>query len=205
MASRVGYRTVELIIAISVVVISVASLFVAVFQGIVMDRTLKASVMPVIQSGTGNFNIETQEWVIRLNVGNTGLGPARIAYLRLMQGDQPIDNVGRWMASCCTPQDLSPEQRLAYIQSVFAERELILINDAMDGRYLAPQEVAYAYQISRPDPETQPRGYAVWDALNSARHAVDIEICYCSIFDECWRSRFPSQDRERVRQCVIPD
>lgn len=204
MAQKLGLRTIEIIIAASVVVISVASLFVAVFQGIVMDRTLKASVMPVIQAGTGNFDLEDEEWVLNLNVRNTGLGPARIAYLRIMQGDQPISSMGSWLAECCAPPDLTPAERQAYIRGVFERRELVFITDSMDGRYLSPQETTYAYRASRPDPETQPDGFDVWVALNSARFDVQIEICYCSVFDECWRARFPSQSREDVRQCVIP-
>jgi hypothetical protein len=47
-------RTIELVIAVSVVVISVASLFVAVYQGMVMERTLKASVWPLVQIEHGN-------------------------------------------------------------------------------------------------------------------------------------------------------
>ena len=47
------YRTIEMVVAGCVVVISLASLFVAVFQGVVMQRTMEASVMPLIQIGHG--------------------------------------------------------------------------------------------------------------------------------------------------------
>ena len=57
--AKPSYRLVEVIVAVSVVIISIASLFVAVYQGIVMDRTLKASVLPIIQAGTSNLDPET--------------------------------------------------------------------------------------------------------------------------------------------------
>ena len=72
--AKPSYRLVEVIVAVSVVIISIASLFVAVYQGIVMDRTLKASVLPIIQAGTSNLDPETGEWKLALRVENTGLG-----------------------------------------------------------------------------------------------------------------------------------
>lgn len=197
-------RVLELVIAVSVVIISLASLFVALYQGRVMEQTMQASVMPLIQAGTSNYDAEEEDWVLRLEVRNTGLGPARIDYLRLMQGDQPVASLGRWLAECCAPDGLSAEQRLAHVQGVFNAGEVVLVTESFNGRYLAPQETAYAYQADRPDAEVQPRGYALWDALNSARFDVDIEICYCSVFDQCWRARFPEQSREEVAQCVAP-
>ena len=99
---------------------------------------------------------------------------------------------------------MSAEQRLAHVQGVFNAGEVVLVTESFNGRYLAPQETAYAYQADRPDAEVHPRGYALWDALNSARFDVDIEICYCSVFDQCWRARFPEQSLEEVAQCVAP-
>lgn len=43
-------RVLELVIAVSVVIISLASLFVALYQGRVMEQTMQASVMPLIQA-----------------------------------------------------------------------------------------------------------------------------------------------------------
>ena len=40
-------RVIEIIVAIAVTMISVASLFVAVFQGVIMQRQLEASVLPI--------------------------------------------------------------------------------------------------------------------------------------------------------------
>ena len=197
-------RVLELVIAVSVVIISVASLFVALYQGRVMEQTMQASVMPLIQASTSNYDAEKEDWVLRLEVRNTGLGPARIHYLRLVEGDQPVEQLSRWVADCCTPPELPAEERLPYAQSVFAAGELILITETFNGRYLSPQEIAHAYQIDRPDREAQPRGFAMWQALDSARFDVEIEICYCSVFDQCWRARFRAQEREEVYQCVVP-
>ena len=80
---KLQHRMIELVVAVSVVVISLASLFVAVYQGIVMDRTMKASVMPVIQVESGNIDDDRETWVMTINVKNTGLGPAEVRYFNM--------------------------------------------------------------------------------------------------------------------------
>lgn len=199
--AKPSYRLVEIIVAVSVVIISIASLFVAVYQGIVMDRTLKASVLPIIQAGTSNLDPETGEWKLALRVENTGLGPARIGYLNLVRDGEPVGDLNAWLIQCCVPDNIPPAERGAFIAQTVNSGELRFVTSYVQGRFLAPQEQVNLYEIERPNETTQPDGAAIWQAINTARHEVDIEICYCSVFEECWLSRFPQQSREPVRRC----
>ena len=196
-------RLIEIVVGVSVVVISVVSLFVAVFQGIVMQRTLEASVVPVIQYGSGNYDLERDEWQITLSFQNTGLGPAELRHFRLIwQGDE-ITDTSAFLVRCCVPDDIPADQRASYVRQAFENRELAFLFNSVGGRFFAPQEeVSYVVSV-RPDAETQPHGRAIWDALDRVRHELDVEICYCSVFDDCWMARFPEQTRERVRQCPV--
>lgn len=201
---KVHYRTIELLVAGCVVVISLASLFVALFQGMVMQRTMEASVMPLIQVGHGNFDPETDEWIMHIEVANTGLGPAQVHYLAMRWNGQLITDTSRLMADCCAPEDLPESQRLEYMYELFRTGEMALIFDDVQMRFLAPQQTVRFISFDRPDAAAQPRGHAVWQALDAQRRHIDYEVCYCSVFDACWVATFPNQSRERVRQCTPP-
>ena len=198
---KMRYRTVEIAVAASVVVISLASLFVAVYQGIVMDRTMKASVMPVIQLGHGNMDAERRDWVMLFTVHNTGLGPAEIRYLGISWNGEPVAGTSQFLARCCAPDSVPEEDRLAYMHQAFRDGELALVFDDVQNRFLAPQERVEFIAFDRPDSQTQPRGRAIWEALNETRHALNFEVCYCSVFEDCWRARFPDQSRIPVERC----
>lgn len=198
------YRTIEMVVAGCVVVISLASLFVAVFQGVVMQRTMEASVMPLIQIGHGNFNAEADEWQIQIEVSNTGLGPAQVHYLAMRWNDQLITDTSQFMAQCCVPDSVPEADRLSYMHGLFRNGEMALIFDDVQMRFLAPQQTVEFITFDQPDAETQARGLAVWRAVDAVRHDISFETCYCSVFDQCWVSTFPVQSREPVRQCVPP-
>jgi len=197
-ASRI--RLIEIVVAVSVVVISVASLFVAVFQGVVMQRTLEAQVVPVLQYGTGNFDDE-RGWRMRMAITNTGLGPAEIRRFAMYWNGEAISDTSQFLAACCAPDVIAPDDRLTYMISLFQQGEMRLLFDGVDGRFIAPQEEVEFVVFNRPDEAAQPRGHAVWVQLDEVRQEIEVELCYCSVFDQCWEARFPDQTREPVRRC----
>ncbi len=201
---KLHYRSIELLVAACVVIISLASLFVAVFQGVVMQRTMEASVMPLVQVGHGNIDDNGVDWSIQITVTNTGLGPAQVHYLAMYWNDELITDTSDFMAACCSPEEIAPDDRLDYMYSLFRSREMALVFDDVQMRYLAPQERVDFIRFDRPDEDTQPRGHAVWQAVDAARRDISYETCYCSVFDQCWVSTFPRQTREPVRQCMVP-
>jgi len=197
---KMRYRIVELIVAASVVVISVASLFVAVHQSIVMERTLAASVWPVMEFQHGNYDSEAGRRSITLDFANNGLGPAQVRYMRLLDDGQPIDSMQHYLAECCAPEDLDQTARLDHIGQLFRDDHLLLVTDVIGGRVFAPQQTVTFARFDYPDDRD---GQLAWAALDAVRFELEIELCYCSVFDECWLARFPQQSREPVNQCRI--
>jgi hypothetical protein len=193
------YRLVELVIAVCVVIISVASLFVAVYQGRVMDRTLAASVMPIVDYASGNYSETYQDHRIELDIRNNGLGPAQIRYLTMSYQGEPVVAPNRFFARCCAPAGMSPQEGLDHISQLFLDDRITLITDFVGGRVIAPQQrVVFASMLRPADPE----GLAVWQALNNARNHLEFELCYCSVLEDCWVAHYPQQTREPVRQCA---
>ena len=201
---KLQHRMIELIVAVSVVVISLACLFVAVYQGIVMDRTMKASVMPVIQVESGNIDDDRETWVMTINVKNTGLGPAEVRYFNMYWGGEIIHDTSVFIARCCLPEEIPADERLPFVHDAFRNGQLNLVFDNVRRRFLAPQEDIDYIAFDRPDATTQPLGHALWDSLDAVRHEMSYDVCYCSVFDDCWLARFPEHSREPVRQCIDP-
>ena len=199
MAAR--YRVVELIVAVCVVVISVASLFVAVYQGRVMDRTLAASVMPIMDYSSGNFSEMHQDSRIELDVRNNGLGPAQVHYLAMSYQGEPSISLARLMADCCAPEGMSQDERQTYVGQILSGGHTNLITEIVGGRVFAPQQRIVFFAMPRP---ANPEALAVWEAFDNARYDLELEMCYCSVLEDCWIARFPQQSRIAVDQCEPP-
>jgi len=52
--------------------------------------------------------------------------------------------------------------------------------------------------------EQRPETAAVWARLDTARVALRLRACYCSVFDECWVGDLRTTHAERVQQCNVP-
>ncbi len=49
----------------------------------------------------------------------------------------------------------------------------------------------------------RPGNGAVWDKLNTVRHRLRFQACYCSVLDECWTSDLtPTARPHPVGQCA---
>ena len=196
-------RVIELVVAVSVVVISIASLFVAVFQGIVMQRSLEASVMPIISYGHGNYDQEREEQRLRFAIDNRGLGPADIRWVRFHYDGQQYRNLEDVILECCLDPALETD---AARQAVWAElvntRRLFVTTSPTTRQMLTPNDILVLMRVLYPEEDGPAR--EIWQAINQARWRTDVEICYCSVFDKCWRTRFPENQRESVRRCTIP-
>ncbi len=202
-ASR--FRLVEIVVAVSVVVISVASLGVALFQGHVMQRTLEAQVLPVLQYGDSNIDRASGEWRMEFTLTNTGLGPAELRWFQHTWRGVDLEEPADLMVACCIPEDIEPELRYRYVQGVFATGRMRIFFDQIGGRFFAPQESVTFITFPRPDPDLSQEAYDIWMALDAVRHEIELDVCYCSVFDECWMARFPAQSREPVDSCPVLD
>jgi hypothetical protein len=213
-AGRVRYF--ELAIAASVVLISVASLVFAVYIGQrqtdVMERALAADHWPSMQYSSGNFDEEREAWRISLVFSNQGVGPARVRYFVMRyRGELLRGGVGGFLARCCGPEELSEQERIRFVGGLFAQQRLRSVTDVVAPRVFAPGERIEFAVLDRP-PEDDAEARALWLSVDRARRDIAMEICYCSVFDDCWTAVFGldeetglfSEDRREVEVCEAP-
>lgn len=200
-ASRI--RLIEIVVAVSIVLISVASLAVALFQGHVMQRTLEAQVLPVLQYGDTNYDDARREWRMEFSLTNTGLGPAELRWFQHTWRGIDLNEPADLMVACCLPEDVAEEDGRRYVQSVFATGQMRIFFDTIGGRFFAPQEEVTFISFPQPDPALSQDAYDIWMALDGVRREIQMDVCYCSVFDACWMASFPAQTREPVAECPV--
>ena len=57
----------------------------------------------------------------------------------------------------------------------------------------------------RPDPNASQEADDIWMRLDEVRHEIEMDVCYCSVFEDCWMASFPEQTREPARHCPVED
>lgn len=181
---RAGPSWVELSVALTALVVSVASLLVARHQAQVMDRQLAAGVWPLLQSFTSNLDAQGRPGTATLSVLNAGVGPLRVRSFRVFYQGRPMSGAGALFRACCARGDTlhAPPWAESYTY----------------GRVVRPGEQV-DYLIVRRDPRMRPDAY---EAFERARDDIAVRVCYCSVLDDCWVKPADDPEPTPVRSCA---
>jgi hypothetical protein len=195
-------RTIELVIAAAVVVISLASLITTVYQSIVMRRTLEASVWPRVEWENSNYDEQRHLNSITFAVANRGVGPARIARVEILLNGKRMGNENALLLNCCIDGTTSGE-RSATLRRLTERNDLPTFTSTLDGAALTPGQERILFEFERPAEDSP--AFSVWNRLNAVRDELDLTVCYCSVFDDCWSSRAHAytQATEAVDRCPV--
>jgi len=157
--------------AIGAIVVSVAALFVAYDQAVVMRVQQHAAVIPIVMVDM-SIHQDEEANIVDLSIENVGVGPAMIFSATPALGDQPLD---RWT-------DLS--------QQLFGDDapEATQLSASTATTVLAAGEAATVLGIrwarSEEGDATLIR-LAQEIGLGTAP-PLSIDICYCSVLERCW-------------------
>ncbi len=177
---------VEMLIAICAVLTSAIAVFIAWDQGRVMRAQQHGAVYPVVQvDGFVSTGANTASMGIRLS--NSGVGPALIERVRMLKNGEPIESLAPYV-------DRFPP---GYVQSW----------TSLVGRAVAPGAEVEPLRVD------WPREAVSNTQLNAAAadwSELDMEICYCSVFERCWVALGLGVGRgmdraERVKRCERSD
>ena len=168
---------VEFLVAICALITSVAAIWVAWDQSRIMRAQQHAMVFPVLQ--TGGFVSTNEETIqIGVNLANSGVGPALIeAVIPIVNGEE-IDSLEQYRSS------LPPNYDISWA--------------GIAGRAMAPGDELDAIRIS------WDRGDITTDQLNmtvAKWSEIDLQFCYCSVFDQCWLTTDDNSRAQPVEAC----
>lgn len=188
---RTGHRHLDLILPIAALFVSFVSIWIAWHHGKVMqelvqqnERLVEANSLPWLQLA-GSNPVSNGLQSVSLDVSNQGVGPGEIRSVQILVDGRPVSDPGALLDACC--RGVGEKGRVG--------------TSTLLGRMVRPGE-----RISFISMPALPSTQAAVKKLNEARHdRIEVRLCYCSVFGECWN--VTSQDNSRpmpVGQCTMP-
>jgi hypothetical protein len=164
-------RWLEWTTALSALVISVCSIAVALYNANIESKLLKANSYPYLVSAFDDAVLSGPE---RLSVEliNRGMGPADERSLKIKLGDRYVTNVKDLVRIAVGPAEADA-----------VSQRIVEIHDNEPTRFIAAKDDVTVFQFTK-----TPENAREWDLLDKGitSHGIEIEYCYCSVFEECW-------------------
>jgi hypothetical protein len=186
-----GFRWLDISLALSACFVSLVTLWFAIHNARTMERLVAANSYPNVHFGFDTrFDFNDGQGVrpaVDLYLENTGIGPARLRSIELGFGGKAVATVQDLVGICCT----QPPVRSLPDTHVWTSGD-------MRG-YLLPagkQVTLFAWPQTAGDPRAQ--------RLETLRDRIDIHVCYCSVFDECYQHDSHHYEPTPVKACPTP-
>jgi hypothetical protein len=194
--AHTGHRWLDIVLALSAMFVSVISLIVAVAHGRTMERMadanarmVQANSWPFLQFETHNVD-EHGDADIRVVISNNGIGPARIETFELWWDGKSMSSWQALIEACC--------------ETTPAERSQLHGNMVAIGN-LAPSILRAGDHTNFFAMPRSPHNQDLWSKLNVESNKITVRVCYCSVFDECWRGSGITTHADLVASCPKPD
>ncbi|HXR93303.1 MAG TPA: hypothetical protein VN750_23805 [Steroidobacteraceae bacterium] len=173
-AHKTGHQRVDMVVALSALFISLVSLGVAILHGRTMESMANANARLVSANSwpflTYSAGIETINGIptLHMHVLNAGVGPAKIEAAELLWKGVSYRSDQDFLRACCAVDPAS-----VHVDSDLLSNEVLRAGDRIPFLSIKHAEDA-----------------APFVALQRAMLSCDLQlrVCYCSIFDECWQS-----------------
>lgn len=161
------HRHFETVGSITAIIVGVAALYVSWDQGRVMREEVRASVWPALQ--VDGFASRAEGGLsLGLRVQNAGVGPARVERISIEHRGDRVPDLEAMLALMPADGDLSLQ--------------------TLEGRIIAAGDIVQPFTLHYGDAFAQD-AVAVMGRLSAE---WSVEVCYCSVLDQCWVS---GQDR----------
>ena len=158
----------EMLVGVSAVFIGVCALFVSLYETSLMREEQRAAVLPIVELGRSHYTKEESpdKWRLSLHAENVGIGPALVRDFRVT-----VDGKAHPTWRSAFTALLGDDMRISYGQST------------INGRTIPPDRMITMFDLS--NTEIAADIVANFERLN-------FEACYCSVFDECWKTSYLS-------------
>jgi hypothetical protein len=158
----------EMLVGISAVFIGVCALGVSLYETSLMREQQRAAVIPMLELmrsyNLGRSGSDGSKARLYLQAQNVGIGPAKVLDFRVTVDGTPKRSWNAAMRAL-----LGREAPVAYGQST------------INGRTIPPERTVTMFDLN--DTELAPE---LIDEFNR----LDFTACFCSVFDECWKSSY---------------
>ena len=190
---KTGHRWLDMTVALSALFVSIVSMVLAIVHGDAMERMADANARlvaanswPFLQYSTGNDRNDKGVPTLTFGMTNVGVGPAKIEAVELRWRGRSYPTVVDFLHACC-----------GYHRTADDDFEYSLAQ----GTVIRAGESNLLLTLHGNSQNTD-----TWNALNRERLKLELRVCYCSVFDECWTTnlvRF-SLNPIPTKTCEVP-
>lgn len=157
------------LVAVAALLTSVVAVFIAWDEARLQRQNQRAQFLPIIGI-EGSAQTSDDELALKVTLTNRGHGTAQVQSFEIFFGDEPIDTWEGFADSLLTEElaaaaDFSWSDPTGYYQP--SDRNAVVIL-----RWDQSMRDAFAENVSRSGLERIAQ--------------FNVEVCYCSIFEECW-------------------
>jgi len=208
---KTGHKWIDITVAACALIVSVTSLGVAIFHGKTMERMADANARlvaanswPALQRLSSSFGRDGSH-VVSMNVTNNGVGPAKIEAVELLWKGRALRDANELIDACCRAAALAAYGAMAENKDAVGNGTPLhffgydLVHSSVQGIILRAGENIRLYELRPSDHNKQ-----LFEQLDNAYDDIAMRVCYCSVFDECWRGDLRTLNPEPIKQCVLP-
>ena len=182
--SRFKFETVASIVAM---LVGVSALFVAWDQAQIMRKQQHASVVPILNV-SGGFSSSEDSHVMTVELRNNGIGPALIQSARLTVGGHEIKD---W-----------PDLRDRFLPKALHDHFRSSLDTTIGVLAAGERAQAIRFTWSRSPAIDADFEKLKSNVFSNGANAAVFSVCYCSVFDRCWRSgEGESSKPQPVKKC----
>ncbi|MEL6726290.1 MAG: hypothetical protein AAGF20_11290 [Pseudomonadota bacterium] len=189
----------QLIPAVVGIFIATLALYAALNESDAVRKQQQAAVWPHLQVDFTNITTD-ENTGITIRVGNRGIGPARVRAANVILDGAPLKTWSELF------EQIKPDASGFFPRNDSSVGQSVLVpgndSDIID----VNTQFYVTYNLSSRDgvatrEETENLVLALREAFRSDR--IEIELCYCSVFDDCWRVSSVDRDPTPVRNCAV--
>lgn len=160
---RTGQFALDVIIALAAIIVSGASLWVALRADQTQEQLLKASVWPYVQYDTSDADAVGGKR-ITFEVRNAGVGPALVRTVAVSYNGHYYATVRELMMACC---------KVVAHRHMFTSTlhdTVIMAHDTVPFITVLPAKI----------------DAASYSRIVAGRFQIKMQMCYCSVLGDCW-------------------
>ncbi len=185
-------RWLELTIAVTALITSVSSIFIAIKHGQTMEKLVEANSVPYLEGGFSTASPEGAQ-VISLDLLNRGVGPAHEESIRVTVDGRPVKSFGELVTA-----SIGSATGAQAVQTF--EQTHTYLSNPVPKRFVPAGQSQFVFKLPR-----TPENARWWDMLAKQQPRWDVSFCYCSVFDDCWVTHAKLADDKPVKQCTRED
>lgn len=174
-----GTRWLDLVLAISAMIVSVVSLFVAIHHGETMEKMVEADTWPYVDFGRSTATPDNKPAAV-LILTNNGVGPARIETFEVRFKGSPVTD------------------KVAFIKEASGDENLAnyALTSTVTDRVISAGSKIDLLAVTPPDTSSP-----AFTQYRQSLAQVSATVCYCSALDTCWVRDSEKPKPEAVKTC----